>query len=414
MRSWFGFLQATDNIEWDEATCESFVSYRTWRLFTAENEGRVTPATFKKAVPALKMFYDWAVGKGYIEESPIPKAKFQGSPGAIPKNAREQRHKWVTPRTYAMWRNVGLLDRVAIFDMDTGEVRGDIDQVRGARGRNQTRNVAFTDLMITTALRNRELSHLLVPEVPSIAGEESLLPSTISKGSRERSWIVLSPEVLASVDYYIRTVRRAQIRTARARGKYRDSHWILTSSEGAPSGSVRMPSGALRSLDTFSVEERPRLLIDSSEGPEPLMLWLNETGEPMDADSWGNVFMKANNRVSREYVRLGVRSPSPRISAHSLRFTCALFTLLSFAQVIDERLGLDSTSPWIEANYAEAFDFVREFLGHADEGTTKGIYLKPVRDLRRLNGLGGERSLPSLMEFLAKESHLVHNPMVEK
>lgn len=412
MRSWFSFLAATDDIDWEEATTESFLAYRSWRLFTAENEGRVTPATFKKSIPALKMFYDWAVSKGYVDSSPIPEGAMPRSPGAIPKNAREQRNRWVTPRTYAMWRNVGLLDRAAVLDSDTSEVRADAERVRGARGRNQTRNVAFTDLMLTTALRNRELAHLFVPEVPSRAGEDAILPSTLAKGSRERAWLVLSPVSLTHVDHYIRTVRRAQIRTARGRGRYANDRWILVSSDGAPPASVRMPSGAIRSLETFSMDERPRLLIDNGEGPEPLMLWLNETGEPMDADSWGNVFTKANDRVAAEYRRLGVRTAPPRVTAHSLRFTCALFTLLSFVQVIDERLGLDPVSPWVEANYSEAFDFVREFLGHADERTTKDIYLKPVRDLRRLNGLGGERTLTGLMEFLAQESPLVHDPRV--
>lgn len=412
MRSWFGFLAATDDIGWEEATTESFLAYRTWRLFTAENEGRVTAATFKKSVPALKMFYDWAVSRGYVEASPIPEGALPRSAGTVPKNAREQRNKWITPRTYAMWRNVGLLDRAAVFDSDTGEVRAGAEQVRGARGRNQTRNVAFTDLMLTTALRNRELSHLLVPEVPSTAGEDAILPSALSKGSRERAWLVLSPVSLTHVDHYIRTVRLAQVRTARARGRYAGDRWIVVASEGVPAEAVRMPSGAVRSLDTFSVDERPRLLIDNGEGVEPLMLWLNETGEPMDADSWGNVFTKANVRVATEYGRLGIRSAPPRVTAHSLRFTCALFTLLSFVEVIDERLGLDPVSPWVEANYSEAFDFVREFLGHADEQTTKDIYLKPVRDLRRVNGLGGERSLAGLMEFLAQESPLVHNPRV--
>ena len=413
MRSWFGFLAATGDIEWDEATTDSFLAYRTWRLYTAANEGQVSPATFKKSVPALKMFYDWAVGKGYVETSPIPEGSLPRSAGAVPKNAKEQRNKWITPRTYAMWRNVGLLDRAAVFDSDTSEVRADVARVRGARGRNQTRNIAFTDLMLTTALRNRELSHLLVPEMPSTAGDEAILPSTLSKGSRERAWLVLSPISLSHVDHYIRTVRRAQVRTARARGRYEDDRWILVSSDGVPPESVRMPSGAIRALDTFSVDDRPRLLIDNGEGPEPLMLWLNETGEPMDAKSWQNVFTKANDRVAAEYRNLGIRNAPPRVSAHSLRYTCALFTLLSFVQVIDERLGLDPLSPWVEANYSEAFDFVREFLGHADESTTKDIYLKPVRDLRRLNGLGGERTLAGLMEFLAQESPLVHNPRVE-
>ncbi len=413
MRSWFGFLAASGDIEWDEATQESFLTYRTWRLFTAKNEGRVTPATFKKSIPALKMFYDWAVSKAYIEASPIPEGRLPGTSGAIPKNARESRNRWITPRTYAMWRNVGLLDRAAVLDPATREVRAGTERVRGARGRNQTRNLAFTDLMLTTALRNRELSHLLIPEVPSTAGDEAMLPSTLAKGSRERAWLVLNRVALANVEHYIRTVRRAQVQTARARASYNGDRWIVVSSEGAPAGQVRMPSGAVRGLDTFSVDDRPRLLVDTGAGVEPLMLWLNEMGSPMEAESWGNVFTKANDRVATEYTRLGIRNPPPKVSAHSLRFTSALFTLLSFVQVIDERLGLDPTSPWVEANYSEAFDFVREFLGHANEATTKHIYLKPVRDLRRLNGLGGERTLPSLMEFLAQESPLVYDPRVE-
>jgi integrase len=413
LRTWFEFLRVTDRGEWDEATVDLFLEFRTWRLHTAENEGRVSPATFKKAIPALKGFYGWAVSRGYVVESPVPEARFAGSPGLTPKNARASRDRWVLPRTYGMWRNVGLLDYAAMLDSATLEVRASGARTPAARGRNQIRNVAYTDLLLTSALRNRELSHLLLSELPATPSAEAILPSTLAKGARDRAWMVLSPHPLAAVDLYVRSVRRAQVMTARARGAYEGPQWIEASALDTAAGVLMFAGGRRRSLESLTVQERPRLLVETESGREPLMLWLYELGIPMDARSWGNVFTKGNARVAAEYGRLGVRSAAPRVSAHSLRFTCALFTLLAFVQVIDERLGVDPVEPWVEARYTEAFDFVREFLGHAADETTKGIYLKPVRDLRRLNAIGRDRTLPSLMDWLAQESALVANPKVQ-
>ncbi len=414
MRGWFDFIRDSEGIDWDEASSQTFVAFRTFRMHTGDDENRVSPATFAKSVPALRGFYTWAVNHRYIDESPIPVTQLSDSPGAQPKNKRASRDKWILPRTYGLWRNVGLLDCSATYDAEALEVKAASARSAAARGRNQLRNIAYTDLLLTSALRNRELAHVLVSELPTTSTDEVMLPSTTAKGGRERSWMSLSPYPLQAVDRYVRTVRRAQVLIARAHGGYEGREWIIATDLNPSSGTLRMAdSGQRRSLDSLTVEERPRLLIDTSGELEPLMLWLNESGVPMGHRSWGNVFTKANQRLAGEYRRLGIRSAPPRISAHSLRFTCALFTLLSFVQVIDQRLGIDPLEPWVEARYAEAFDFVKDMLGHADEGTTKGTYLKPLRDLRRMDALGQDRTLPNLMEWLAQESALVTSPGVQ-
>lgn len=412
LKNWLNFLHAVGEIEWDEATGDWFRRYRMWRLVARENPSRVTPATFAKCVPALRMFYEWAVDEGYALEIPLPKRLSAHSTGGVPKDRRATRDRWVMPETYAMWRNVGLRNRMAEFS-DASAVVATRTTSPGTRDRNQLRNVAFTDLALTTALRNREVAHLLWSELPSSASADAFLPGTLAKGGRERGWSILTPQPFRNVDLYLRTVRRAHVAAGRRSGVYERPGWIVVSGAGVEAGQVVLPGGEVLDVGLFSVEERARLLIETDGGPEPMMVWLTETGVPMDASSWNNVFRKANGRVASEYRRLGVRSAPPRLSAHSLRSTCALFTLVSYVRAIDERLGIDPAEPWVEATYTEAFDHVRELLGHADVATTKQAYLKPVRDFRRMKVLDRSRSLTDMMEWLATESAHVYDPRVD-
>jgi hypothetical protein len=63
--------------------------------------------------------------------------------------------KWVTPRTYRLWRDTGLLGYDASGQPDPSW-----------RGRNDGRNAAFMGLLFSSGLRLREGGCLLTLEVP--------------------------------------------------------------------------------------------------------------------------------------------------------------------------------------------------------------------------------------------------------
>ena len=416
MRMWFDFLWRTRSIDWDEATEDDVMAYQFWRMSSPENEGRVSGATWAKAVAAMDKFYAWAAGppRHYVEFSPVPVgAGGRAKPGVRPKNARQSRDRWISPRTYVMWRDVGLRGYDAVVDDATGEVKAGTVSV-SERGRNDVRNAAFTDLMFSAALRRGELGLLLVEELPESWADEVFLPPTVTKGGVERAWTVVDPNALKRVDTYLARTRLAAIRRAQAQGRYESmSHAIIAEevvTNSAHGVAVRLGTNETIPVSELTPGQRQVLLRRTNQGLEPMMLWVSEDGLPMSPASWTDVFKKANARVSLEYQRLGRRGAPPRLTPHSLRFTCALFVLLAYARAIDERLGLDAAEPWVDARYAEAFGFVQSLLGHARIETTRNVYLKPLKDLRSTSLLRESADVSAVMTLLAGRSSLIYDP----
>lgn len=89
-----------------------------------------------------------------------------------------------------------------------------------------------------------------------------------------------------------------------------------------------------------------------------------------------------------------------------MRFTFALFVLLAGIRAIDEHLGYDDASPFRVLNYAQAFDEVRDLLGHSSVETTKRVYLEPVKGVRRSSLLRGA-SVEQMRDDVS-----VNNPLI--
>ncbi|MFE4756128.1 hypothetical protein ACFRIB_38900 [Streptomyces mirabilis] len=94
--------------------------------------------------------------------------------------------KWLPPRSYRLWRNVG------VCGFDSKEMPR-----RGFRGRWAARNAAYADSMVRTGLRLCERSALTVfelsPASSGVVNARVSLPHVISKGSSGRAvfWPVL-------------------------------------------------------------------------------------------------------------------------------------------------------------------------------------------------------------------------------
>ena len=73
-----------------------------------------------------------------------------------PKAVRSVRLKWLTPRAYRRWRDVGLGGYLADGTRDVSW-----------RGRNDGRNLAFSETLWSSGLRLREGGTLLLDELPS-------------------------------------------------------------------------------------------------------------------------------------------------------------------------------------------------------------------------------------------------------
>jgi len=123
-----------------------------------------------------------------------------------PRDVRCSDVKWVTPRTYRLWLEVGLLG---------SDTSGQPDP--SWRGRNDGRNAAFTDLLFSSGLRLREGGCLLTLEIPdAVAGHcyhEGSVAGAVAK-RRERMFYA-SAAALRRVAGYIATTRAEAIRRAR-------------------------------------------------------------------------------------------------------------------------------------------------------------------------------------------------------
>jgi hypothetical protein len=134
-------------------------------------------------------------------------------------------------------------------------------------------------------------------------------------------------------------------------------------------------------LARASVEERANLFTEGPEGPEPLWLWLNESGLPFQPASWEGVFRTATERC--EKTLSGEKGDAPFCTPHMCRHSFALYMLVALHHAMDVRLGLTPKERRdFRLLYGDPWRMVQDLLGHADVETTRRIYLAPVSDLQ--------------------------------
>jgi len=399
----FEFLSAKGKT-WRDAAADDFADYEFWRRRDEANPGRVSGAKFNREVAACRLFYEWQVRQGAIESSPVVLAEVRqrdGSVATVPQlrstDVRSTRVNWLTPRAYRRWRDVGL-----------GGYSTDGMREPSWRGRSDGRNLAFADLLWTSGLRLREAGTLLTWELPprdsGRAYMRGRVGDRVAKGSGR--WFWLSSAALAGIDAYVASTRAEAVRRAQDEMRYAELRGIriATSVNRRRELSYVDERGAKGkvSLDALGVAERMRLYVEGNGGPEPLWLWLGESGLPMAYRSWEAAFAGSNARCKR----LGVPI---HCHPHMLRHSFALRMLVTLQHLFDRRLGL---TPEERKEYRHLFGdpwvMVKELLGHRSIDTTKDIYLEPATGLQidlLLNGDPEDADLvTSLLSRLAAES----------
>ena len=412
---WCSFLWSED-LTWTDATESHYDDYRRWRTdrnlhrspLPGERKVHIRESSFDRAHFALKLLYDWAVKQGHVDQSPVPEARPAKSPRGRSRPtghaSRPERFRWVTPASYQVWRNVGLLGHEAVR-RDRAVVTG--PPLTSWRGHNTDRDSALTDLMITSALRSGEQRALLLPEMPEHSIDLRLATET-AKYRKSRIYTPL-PLALDRVARYCQGERARAVRRAQAAGRYETRatserllvvRWVQDGRDLA----YEAEDGRCGLLDDLTIIERSQVFVRTEGGElEPQSLWLKDDGSAMTEDAWKKVFRRANNRVLTQWEGLGadVRTV-PWISSHSLRFSFALYVLAALHRRIDERDGRDPHGAYDERNYETAYDIVRDMLGHASVVTTKDIYLEPVKRLRSASLFNDVATATDLSEVIAR------------
>ncbi|MFF7019913.1 tyrosine-type recombinase/integrase [Streptomyces klenkii] len=381
---------------WNQAIEDDLDDFEDWRRWSKDNLDRVSGAKWNRELAALTGLYTWAEGKEILPRSPIAMKQVMGrngevlmAPVAKAKDAKRSDVRWLTPRAFRRWVDVGLRGHTA-----AGTPREDWV------GRLEDRNSAFADLLYSTGMRLSEGGSLLIFEVPSIqlAGGRyyvGRLAAAVTRSKKPRTFYV-AMNVLGEVEAYEQGLRAETVRKARAVGRYdvlpdirlvtrvtsgtnREVHWC--DCDGVP---------GKEKLTDLTVEQRMTLYTEGPDGPEPLWLWLNEQGMPFQPSSWEGVFRTANERcrdvLEPQHGTPGFdpyRSTAPQATPHSARHSFALRMLVVLHHLMDRRLGLTPEERRdYRLLYGDPWRMVQDLLGHSSIETTRDIYLAPVADLQ--------------------------------
>jgi site-specific recombinase XerD len=371
LRLFLSFLEGQGR-RWREASFDDALDYEFWRRRDERNPRRVSASKFAREWAACQRFYLWQQRRGVVAGSPSSVIDPGGSAGLRShREARSNRVKWLTPRAYSQWRSIGLAGCTLDGERDSRW-----------RGRNDGRNTAFADLLWSSGLRLREGGSLLLMELPGLDAESSYLAGRIgpevAKMRRGRDFWV-SREALSGIEAYVLSSRAAAIGRAHQAGRYTSGDRLLLTDRHGPRLTVREEStGRDRAVlvGDLSLSQRRQLFVQGPGGWEPAMVFLGESGVPMDPDSWERVFAQASRRCHRLGVPVSCHP-------HMLRHSFALRMLLTLTHAFDRRMGL---TPEERREYRLMFGdpwvLVQTLLGHRSPETTRSIYLEPVSGLQ--------------------------------
>ncbi|MCW2630823.1 site-specific integrase [Mycobacterium sp.] len=404
-RVFFNFLWLRGK-HWDEADLDDLLDFEDWRRRSPRNPARVSGAKWNRELAALQRLYRWATAQQVLAVNPMAVKTVRNRHGdmvetadAWAKDVRSSNVRWLTPRAYRLWRDVGLRGY-------TAEGRPD----RSWRGRHDDRNGAYADLLFSSGLRRTEAGSLLTWELPPTGvSQQRFYPgrvaAAVTKGKRARAFYV-SAQALREIEAYVGTTRRAAIRRAQAQHRYDDIDGLRTVIDR--SGRTRRVlhwrdrhgHTGQGNMDSLDPDERRLLFIDGPAGPEPLWLWLAEDGTPFDAHSWEAVF-RAGSERSRVVLADAMTDP-PFCTPHTCRHSFALHMLVALHHAMDQRFGLTAEERRdYRLLYGDPWRMVKDLLGHASEQTTRDIYLAPVADLQ-VRSLLLEEDRPGVTELLTR------------
>lgn len=290
-------------------------AYKRSRL-GAEGPARVSTATWGRSVAALDKWVAWSVEGGLLEREPF---RYVDKTVLTPAGVKQIRVNaeaepdvdarpidFVSFEDYLLWRDVGL----------RGELPSGGPDPRW-RGRNGERNALFADVLIYTGMRLGEASSLLLAEVPPLEARgrvvgEVRLSRAVAKRRKARS-VFLTRRLLRRLHQYL-DIERDELVSRR----HLDHAEALAVGRTGARGLHLADGGRLWSYDTIGIEDRQRLVYSASHSQAgPLWLWLGESGEPMQRESWQSIFRRANERCARFDIPI-------EIHPHTLRHCFAV------------------------------------------------------------------------------------------
>lgn len=388
---------------WRHAVHDTLLDYEYWRRRDADNPRRISGSKFARELAACSHFYRWQATRGNVGASPVMAVgglDRRGEPvsraALQPTNVRSVKVKWLTPRAYRRWRDVGLRGYSADGVLEPGW-----------RGRNDGRNAALSDLIWASGLRLREAGTLLLEELPRAVATENYLRGrlarAVAKGEAREYWV--SRHALQQIAAYVMTTRAGAVRRAQAAGRYNTVAERIVVTGISPRGDVSYEDvrgrAGTTSFDVLDRRDRARLFRRTTAGLEPLAVWLTEAGMPMSYLTWDAVFSGASERCRRLGVPITCHP-------HMLRHSFALRMLVTLVHAFDRRLGLTEHERLEYRHlFGDPWVLVQTMLGHSNLTTTRAYYLEPVQGLQVdlfLNGDVDDDSVQHLLSSIARRS----------
>lgn len=371
-------------VSWSEASPEDLEDYAYWRLSDPANPRPLQPGSWNESLSVLSRFYKFAVNRGWLTRSPVEMRQVStdsetARPVLASSNAKASNVKFVLPRAYELWREVGIQGRIALEVSHGRWAPGEVDDSRSLRV--SARNAAFADLLMGSGLRRVEAGTLLMFEVPVVdpsrALQQGLVGAAVSK-TGARLFYVRSGAV-ASLEAYVASERKSAVAAAQASGLYERTPGLVVvesvrqARESTYLG-LRTADGSRveRALASLNADDRGSLFRRNEGGLlEPLSLFLDVRGLPLNPRNWNREFQTANQAVAKAGIE------NLRVHPHALRHSFAITMLLSLCRGLRiEEAGLEQ-----ERTMGDVFEILRQLMGHSSVETTRSHYLGPLRGL---------------------------------
>jgi site-specific recombinase XerD len=377
LRLFLSFLSG-QGVEWRNAKESDLEDFEFWRRRDGRNPRRVSVSKFSRELAALGKFYGWQQRQGSVSGSPIAMrervddgGEVISTPALRPKAVRSIRLKWLTPRAYRRWRDVGLAGYLADGTRDTKW-----------RGRTDGRNLAMSETLWSSGLRLREAGTVLMCELPAFELENhyarARVGRAVAKGRGRDYWI--HGRALKLIGNYVITERDAAVRRARREGRYEamSDLKIVQKIDSARRVHYLSRDGErhVTSLDELTWQDRMTFFTKDEEGLQPLMVWLTAAGMPLPYRTWEKVFADASARCHGLDVDI-------HCHPHMLRHSFALRMLMTLIYAHERRMGITAAERReFRLIFGDPWVLVQTLLGHTNSETTRQCYLEPVSGLQ--------------------------------